>query len=296
MRSLAEGYVPGIADGVHVLGYPGSDLRPVTGLGQLPSSMPLTRPMSGMGSWFDDLKNWISGGVSSTANAIWAQVEKQLSKEQYMGIRGILSGEYEEKLTRDRERLRENQRILNEWKSRISSSAEQAAYDKAYQKQVAYEKGVLDAISTYNDGIWRMKSSAAFAKVMEYAPYLGLRNPQMLGMGVLPVVAIAAAAAIVALCLAFSVAVVGTYVAVDAIYGKEFTVTPDGQVIVHTPWHQSMSNTAMYVAIGVAVFFGAKLIMQSGGLKGVSEIGKDWGRGIKSAGKDLAASFKGGGK
>lgn len=276
LSGLGEGYMPGITRRVDSGGVPGTDLRIVPGMSgmTLPTQMPLDRAsaLGSMGGTWDD---------------ILADVESGLRERGYGDliepIKGIFSGEYEANLTAMREEMRSNQARLRAFKAQVdlfpAGDAKDAAlekYNAAYAKQIEFENSTLGAIAAYNNGVWQMKSNSAFATILEYAPSIGLRDPQMLGLGVVPLVVVAVVAAIIVVAIAgaYGLREISQMYAISKVNQGDAKTLIDvidkgggsGGTIIG-----DLGNMVKYVAFAGIAFLAFKMIKDSGGLEGIKK-------------------------
>jgi hypothetical protein len=178
--------------------------------------------------------------------------------------------------------MKSQQAKVAAYKSKINGLQMQQTYDTMYRALIKFENSVLDAISWYNNGIWKIKELKAYADVLK----VGGRAPEYLsGMGSLGLAPLLVAAAkpiaIAAAVIALSVTgawAITTYL--NTSVQKQIIAKADAQTLriltknLGSGWLTPIGEAGdlvKWIAIGAAVYFGAKMITESGGLKGITE-------------------------
>jgi len=248
----------------------GGDLgyRGLRGLGRS------SRRMRGMGT-ITDLGVW---------DKVKAYVLSQISDSDYENVKSIMSGEYAERLDSLYYEMQRRKADLESYRSKMETDEQQYAYETALSVYQEFEAQVLQAITWYQNGIWRMRSVKAYADALGFGIEVpDYYTPSGLGrMGELSTAAIIAiASAVVAVCL-------------STAYSSYLKSSMQSEIVARasnedikglirnlpgsfwegggsTPILSDVSSIAKYAAIGAVAFFGFKLIMDSGGLKGLSQ-------------------------
>ena len=271
-KMLGEGYIPAISESNSSYGVYGADWRS-TGLGgAIPRSMPMVRPMAGLGE---------TGDVWDQA---WQYAIGKITKTDFDTIKAVFDGSMAENLKRLKAEMKSQQAKVAAYKSKINGLQMQQTYDTMYRALIKFENSVLDAISWYNNGIWKIKELKAYADVLK----VGGRAPEYLsGMGSLGLAPLLVAAvkpiAIAAAVIALSVSgawVITTYLKTSV--QKQIIAKADAKTLriltekLGSGWLDltpigEAGDLVKWIAIGAAVYFGAKMITESGGLKGIAE-------------------------
>jgi hypothetical protein len=207
---------------------------------------------------------------------LWYYVTSYVPAETFTVFKSIMDSSYENELNSARADMRKNQQILRNAKQYLDTTPPgvehdrlQAWYDAAYAKQLTTEASVIEAIAQYNNAVWYIKSYPGVDSILELGTHLGWRNPQMLGMGVFPIaiVVVAAAAAIVSLCLAAPALMSQLNYAVLALRADKAGITeliksPPTKLPGGDPLGGGSLTT--YVLIGAAILFGYNYLKGKG--------------------------------
>jgi hypothetical protein len=274
MRGLGEGYMPAIKPARPWDGVYGADWRVVPGLsGVIPTSMPLMQQVNGM-SGMGRMGSLDEG----TWQQVWMYVASKMSEADFATIKSIFDGSWAEQLTALKNEMNQKKSAVLAMKENAVTLEQVSAFEEAWKAYLKFEADVLEAISFYNNGIWKIRGMKAYADAFG----VGFEAPDYLsGMGVAPVAAIAIiAAAVVAIYMseAWSESIAAGKLKTVAAFGdlavlKQFIEAGGGdsgggfieQTIANT------GNVVKWLAIGAAVYFGAKMVMDAGGLKGLKE-------------------------
>jgi hypothetical protein len=217
---------------------------------------------------------------------LWNYVTSYVPVETFTVFKSIMDSSYENELNAARADMRKNQQILRNAKQYLDTTPPgtehdrlQAWYNAAYAKQLTTESSVIEAIAQYNNAVWYIKSYPGVDSILELGTYLGWRNPQMLGMGVFPIaiVVVAAAAAIVSLCLAAPALMSQLNYAVLTLRADKAGLT---ELIKSPPTSIpgaggltnlfGGSSLTTYVLVGAAILFGYNYLKGKGGSAGVT--------------------------
>jgi hypothetical protein len=275
MRGMGEGYVPAVSEESVRTGVYGADWRPVTGLGFIPRSMPMVRGTSGLGA--------LDEGVWQQ---VWMYVSAKMTSQDFSTIKEFFDGTQAARLKALKSDMKNQKATLELLKASMSTPAEQQDWQAAWNKYLQYEAKVLDSISLYNNAIWKVKEIKAYADALG----VGFDTPEYLsgmrGLGIAPI-AVGAIAIIAAAIVAIYYAPVFRE-SIQASKDKAFLATGDASIVksyiaklktssgsggggMFEEVTANVSDTAKWAVIVVAVFFGIKMVMDSGGLKGVRE-------------------------
>jgi hypothetical protein len=278
MRGLGEGYYPGIKPARPWDGVYGADWRAVPGLsGTSPQfsirGIPLMQQVNGLGG--------MGSLDEGTWQQIWMYVAGKISQTDFQTMKRFFDGSWASELRNLQAQKNSMKADLLSIKDSATTLEDIAAFEEAWQKYLAFEAEVLEAISYYNGGIWKIRDIKAYADALG----VGFEAPEyMSGLGVLPV-------AVVVVIASALVAIYGSYVWRDYIQAgqlKTIAATNDAKALssyiskmnvggglfedVTGNITTGVSSTVKWAVIGLAVFFGAKLIIDSGGLKGVKNL------------------------